>query len=174
MRTQALLDRICEELTSNYGDMLMASQRCGVSMQFIKQWRKDDSKTDEIIREAEAMGAQGLVSAAIQRGVHGVEEPVFNRGVIVGHITKYSDSLLTTLLKAKVDDFKPNSEAQAPNVTVNVANIMPRANTYEEWLAMRDMTNNPQPALPAPKDDNVIDVDFKAVEPAPAFAGIEL
>lgn len=180
MRTQELLERLVSEMNDNCGDILAAARKCGCSLQFIKAWRKDDRIVDEELAEAERMGTRGLVSAAINRAVHGYEEDVYYKGVVVGQQKKYSDMLLTTLLKAKVDEFKPANEG-TPQVTVNIANLMPRASSYEEWLSMRDATNAPKDAqaLPAPDNSNVIDVDFKAieteVEPAPvAFKGISL
>lgn len=170
MRTQALLDRLVDELSRNCGDVLAAARACGVSLKFVSQWRKDDKITDDALLEAERMGTQGLVSAAIQRAVHGVEEDVYFKGEVVGQKTNYSDSLLATLLKAKVDDFKPSNES-GPPVTVNIANIMPRASSYEEWLAMRDMTNAPK-AIAAPVQE-AIDVQFETVQDT-VFAGISL
>lgn len=170
MRTQALLERLVEELTRNCGDALAAAKACGCSLQFVRTWAKDDKVVADALLEAERIGTQGLVSAAIERAVNGYEKDVYYKGQVVGQEKVFSDTLLQTLLKAKVDDFKPLNE-NAPQVTVNIANLMPRAANYEEWLAMKDATNAPK-AIAAPVDDNVIDVDFKAIEPA--FLGIEL
>lgn len=183
MRTQHLLDRLTDELTRNCGDLLAAARTCGVSLQFVRQWCKDDPTTAEALREAELVGTQGLVSAAIKRAVHGVEEDVYYKGEVCGTKTNYSDTLLTTLLKAKIDDFKANNE-NAPQVTVNIANIMPRANSYEEWLAMRDATvvnqaqakltdmSNFAKSVMAPPSEDILDATFTVS--TPAFAGIEL
>lgn len=189
MRNETTLASLESELQRNCGDILAAAKACGVSLIFVNQWRKDDKTADARLLEAERVGTQGLVSAAIQRGVHGVQEDVWYKGEIVGQKTNYSDSLLTTLLKAKVDEFKKENEGGGVNVQVNVANLMPRANTYEEWLAMKDQTLNK--ALPAPTDADrdaslealgrimtqppadVIDAEYAEV-PANPFAGIDL
>lgn len=173
MRTQALLDRLVEELTHNCGDSLAAARTCGVSLQFVRAWAKDDKITAEALHEATLVGTQGLVSAAIERGVNGYKKDVYYKGNVVGQETIYSDTLLVTLLKAKVDDFKPGNE-NTPQITVNVANIMPRANTYEEWLSMRDVTNAPK-AIAAPSAAEItqaIDVDFEVLNNS--FLGITL
>jgi hypothetical protein len=100
---------------------------------------KDDELTRTTLQEAAAVGAQGLVSAAIQRAVHGVDEDVYYKGMVVGSKTNYSDTLLTTLLKARVEEFR-TPDAATPQVTVNIANLMPRATSYEEWLGMKGST----------------------------------
>lgn len=170
MRTQLTLDAIAIQLQQNCGDMLAACKAVGVSLIFVNQWRKDDKKVDEVILEAERVGTQGLVSAAIARGVEGVDKAVWYKGQIVGYEKQYSDGLLQTLLKAKVPEFAKDGEGTGLQVNVQVANIMPRAANYTEWLAMKDQTVNR--ALPAPNNDHVIEAEYVTVETP--FTGIEL
>jgi hypothetical protein len=141
MRTEATLASICTSLQRNCGDQYEACRENGVSLIFLDQWCRDDAKVAERVAEAVRVGTMGLVSAAIKRGVHGVEEDVYYRGIVVGQKTNYSDTLLTTLLKAKVPEFHKDSDGGGVQVNVNVANIMPRADTYEQWLAMKDRTD---------------------------------
>lgn len=151
MRNEATLNAICTELQRNCGDDLAACKAVGVSLLFLNQWRSDDKEVDQQILESARVGVQGLVSAAIQRGVHGVQEDVYYKGSIVGEKTVYSDSLLSTLLKAKVPEFSKDSENGGVHVNVNVANLMPRAETYDQWLEMRRQTlASPDIALAAP------------------------
>lgn len=176
MRNEATLNLLSTELQRNCGDMLAACKAVGVSLIFVNQWRKDDKVADETLREAANVGTQGLVSAAIKRAVVGVEEDVYYKGEIVGQKTVYSDSLLTTLLKAKVPEFD-KSEGGGVNVNVNVANLMPRASSYEQWLEMKARTLEPSDTgkaaamLMAPDDVEIIDAPFTEV---PSFGGIEL
>jgi hypothetical protein len=162
MRTEMTLSMLREQLTLNCGDMLGACKAAGVSVMFVDRWRKDDKEVDEALAEAERVGTQGLVSAAIERAVKGVKEDVYYKGIVVGEKTNYSDSLLTTLLKAKVPEFHKDSEGGGVQVNVNVANVMPRANSYEEWLLMKRATE--APALPAPLEQ-IEDATFKEVPP---------
>jgi hypothetical protein len=171
MRNETTLNALVQELQSNCGDELAACKAVGVSLLFVNQWRKDDKKVDEVLREAAHVGTQGLVSEAIRRAVHGYEKDVFYKGVRVGASTEYSDSLLAKLLEAKRDEFKKGSDGGV-QVNVNVANVMPRASSYQEWLAMKDKTLNR--ALPAPDDADVIDVECVPVETESVFKGIEL
>lgn len=184
MRNEITLNALATELQRNCGDTLAACRAVGVSLVFVNQWRKDDKVANEILSEAERVGTQGLVSAAIQRAVHGVEEDVYYKGEVVGQKVNYSDGLLTTLLKAKVPEFAKDSEGGNVQVNVNVANIMPRAANYSEWLAMKDQTVNR--ALPSPTVDDAIDAEYVPSETAEAveflmrpptndpFKGIEL
>jgi hypothetical protein len=195
MRNEITLDALSNELQRNCGDVLAACRAVGVSLIFVNQWRKDDKKVDDVLTEAERVGTQGLVSAAIQRAVHGTEKGVYYKGVRVDTELQYSDSLLTTLLKAKVQEFAKDGEGSGVHVQVNVANLMPRANSYEQWLEMKSRTlDKPQDQLPAPDTDDTvpydreqslealgrlmcepgtIDAEFTEVR-TPAFAGIEL
>lgn len=143
MRTQALLDQYCQALLDHYGDERKAARACGVSMLFIEQWAKDDHVTAAVMQQARAAGSKGLVSAAIDRAVHGVEKAVYFKGEVVGYETVYSDGLLTTLLKARGGgEFTSPDGGGGPSVTVNVANVMPRAENYEAWLAMVSQTKD--------------------------------
>lgn len=160
------LSAVERELHRNCGDELAACQAVGVSLTFLNQWRKDDKEVNERITEAGRVGTQGLVSAAIKRAVHGVQKGVYYKGALVSHETEYSDGLLQTLLKAKVPEFAKDSEHGNVNVQVNVANLMPRADSYAQWLEMKNKTL----ALPSATTD----AEFVEVQPVPEFAGIEL
>lgn len=186
MRNESTLNAIAGELQRNCGDILAACKAVGVSLLFVNQWRKDDKVTDEALTEAERVGTQGLVSAAISRAVHGIEKAVWYRGGIAGYETVYSDGLLQTLLKAKVPEFAKESDGHGVAVQVNIANLMPRATSYEQWLAMKDQTLTAM-ALPAPDDREAslgaianimcqppIDAEYVEIQPVNVFAGIDL
>lgn len=143
MRTEVTLTGICQALQRNCGDPYEACREVGVSLVFLEQWCKDDPKVAERIQEAERVGTAGLYSAAVQRAVRGVQEDVWYKGVAVGEKTVYSDSLLTLLLKAKRPEFAKDADGSAPAITVNVANIMPRAENYQQWLEMKQQTLAP-------------------------------
>lgn len=169
MRSEMTLALLETQLQSNCGDILAACRSVGVSLVFVNQWRKDDSKVHERLTEAERVGTQGLISAAIQRGVHGVEKGIYYKGERVDSERVYSDTLLTTLLKAKVPEFAKDGEGGGGGggVTVNIANIMPRATNYDEWLAMKQNTLAPPvQALP----QIVEDAEYEEI----AFKGIAL
>lgn len=170
MRTEMTLSMLVEQLQRNCGDTLAACRAVGVSLIFVQQWRKDDPKVHEALLEAERVGTQGLVSAAIQRAVHGVEEDVYYKGEVVGQHKKYSDGLLTTLLKAKIPEFAGGEGGSPVSVNVNIANIMPRAESYEAWLAMKEKTPLEDKSVRLPPPPVVVDADYEEVP----FAGIVL
>lgn len=186
MRNEITLAAIADQLQRNCGDTLAACKAIGVSLLFLNQWRKDDKVVDERLTEAERVGTQGLVSAAIQRAVHGIEEDVWYKGQVAGSKIVYSDGLLQTLLKAKVPEFAKEGDGGHVQVNVNVANLMPRASSYEQWLAMKDQTLA-RAALPAPDEREVslgaiakimceppIEAEYVEITPARAFEGIDL
>lgn len=180
MRNETTLNALTSELQRNCGDTLAAARAVGVSLMFVNQWAKDDKEVAEKLAEASRVGAQGLVSAAIQRAVHGTTKGVYYRGVKVDEEVVYSDGLLQTLLKAKIPEFAADRENSSVQVNVNVANLMPRASSYDEWLTMKAQTlAKSQDALPAPDrdlealcHDGVIEAEY--VEVQPVFAGIDL
>lgn len=175
MRTQAILDELCSRLSENMGDMYSACRAVGVSLQFVNAWRKDDPKTDEAITEACNFGHMGLYSAAVQRAVRGVDRPVWYRGEQVGVETEYSDGLLRRLLDVKLPEFHKDAEGGGTNVTVNIANVMPRAENYEQWLAMRSSTDKKlanDKALALAPPDTSIEAEFTDV--SSVFQGVEL
>ena len=71
----------------------------GIGSSAIRNARKKDPEFDRGVLMAIEEGYDMLEEEARRRAVDGVLEPVFYRGVEVGKIRKYSDQLLTTLLK---------------------------------------------------------------------------
>lgn len=180
MRTAQVLSSLIAELSSNCGDMFEACRACAVSPIFVSQWRKDDKDVDAQLGEAGRVGALRLESAAVRRAVHGVEKAVYFKGEVCGTETVYSDGLLQTLLKAKLPQAYG---ADAANTNTfngpTQINIMPRADNYEQWLAMKDSTAN-RAALPAPDvviegEPIIPDVFRLAMLPnSPEFVGLGL
>jgi hypothetical protein len=139
--------------------MFDACRQCAVSPVFVRTWMKDDKDVAAAITEAERVGALALQSAAIQRAVHGVEKGVYFKGERVDTEIQYSDGLLTTLLKGRLPEvFGKEAEGGLSIAGNNVqVNIMPRANSYDEWLAMRDSTLNKRD-IADKTDANMIDI----------------
>ena len=153
MRTDALLQEIIERLQINCGDIHEAARWVGVSPHFVHTWIKEDKVAAEKLQEAQRVGYGGLESEAIRRAVRGVEEDVYFKGEVVGQKTVYSDGLLGKLLEAKVPEFSKKEGGGNTFLGPTQINIMPRAESYEDWLTMRDQTlqrNKEAPALPEP------------------------
>ena len=82
------------------GNVRLATSNADVARQVAYRAR-DSSATfradwDEALEEAREL----LEAEARRRAAIGVDEPVFYKGKVVGHIRKYSDNLLMFLLKA--------------------------------------------------------------------------
>ena len=82
------------------GNVQLAALNADVARQVAYRAR-DSSATfradwDEALEEAREL----LEAEARRRAAIGIEEPVFYKGEVVGHIRKYSDNLLMFLLKA--------------------------------------------------------------------------
>lgn len=174
MRTDAKLKEICDNLRTSYGDLHTSARRAGVSVDFVTNWIKDDRVAAQEIEEAQRVGYMGLESAAIQRAVHGVEKGVYYKGEKIDTELQYSDALLGKLLEARVPAFKKGADAQTTFNGPTQINIMPRAETFEEWAEMKRITlaNREKPALPAPaKVPEIIQGEY--VEVHKPLAGLE-
>lgn len=78
-----------------------AARAAGVPASTVYRLRKEDADFQAALADAEEESVDILETEARRRAVTGVEEPVFHQGVICGHKTVYSDSLLTLLLKGR-------------------------------------------------------------------------
>lgn len=152
MRTQTTWDALVQALQVNCGDLFDACQRVQVSPVFVRQWMKDDADFAAAVTEAERVGALALQSEAIRRAKYGVEKGVYFKGVRVDTEIVYSDGLMTTLLKGRLPEiYGPEGDNKGGN-TFNgptQINIMPRADTYDEWLKMKDATLTRRDAMDA-------------------------
>lgn len=95
------------------------------------------AKQDEEFKEAwdEAIEAAGdLIEAEVyRRAVHGVMEPVFYQGNIVGYVRKYSDRLAELLLKRHKPEYRDTNQGGNVNVNVGIAVMPARAVNADEW-----------------------------------------
>lgn len=155
MRTDFTLKQVCDALQQNCGDLHDAARQAGISPHFLFAWMKDDAEAAKQVEEAQRVGWGGLESAAIRRAVQGVDKAVYYKGEVVGYDTQYSDALLGKLLEARVPAYKKGDQSANTFNGPTQINIMPRAETMEEWLAMKQATltrDDPKP-LPAPVQD---------------------
>lgn len=160
MRTDEKLEELKERLQHNCGDIHEAARYCGVSAHFVYSWMKDDPVANEALNEAKRIGYGAIESELIRRAVKGVEEDIYYKGEVVGYKTVYSDGLLSKLAEAKLPEFNKQESSGANFYGPTQINVMPRADTYEEWLAMRDATlNRDQEALPPP----AVEAEFSEV-----------
>lgn len=67
-------------------------------------WLTSDADYVERFADAKAEAADRLVGEARRRATRGVEEPVYYQGAEVGHIRRYSDTLLIFLIKGALPE----------------------------------------------------------------------
>ncbi len=87
------------ELFSQLGHLGRTVDTLGIARSQPSRWRRRDPEFAQAYEEAKEIAAQNLEDEAYRRAVEGVDEPVYFKGAKCGAVTKYSDSLLTTLLK---------------------------------------------------------------------------
>ena len=82
------------------GNVTLAAQQAGIDRATAYKNRARSREFTVAWEEALAEAVDRLEIEARRRAVTGVEEPVYYKGVVVGTVTKYSDAMLTLLLKA--------------------------------------------------------------------------
>ena len=82
------------------GNVRLSARNANITRQVVYRARDRSAKFradwDEALEEAREL----LEAEARRRAAIGVDEPIFYKGEVVGHIRKYSDTLLMFLLKA--------------------------------------------------------------------------
>ncbi len=105
MRTQtAHLKAAFLTAFARYGNVMRACQESGAIRRRVYDWRSTDERFGADFESARAEAVEHLENEAYRRAVEGVAEPVYQGGGQVGTVTKFSDSLLTLLLKANAPD----------------------------------------------------------------------
>ncbi len=83
----------------------------GLGRASVYEWRGEEESFAEDWQKALEIGADLLEDEAVRRAKDGVEEPVYQGGKLVGHVQKYSDTLLIFLLKgAKPEKYRERSQ----------------------------------------------------------------
>ena len=86
-------------LFARTGNITFSAKKTGIERStHYKRWMKDPFYA-EAFNSAREEASDVLEGEAWRRAMQGVEEPVFHRGKICGHVQKYSDVLLIFLLK---------------------------------------------------------------------------
>jgi len=93
----------------------------GATPQQLRFWRETDGAF--LVQEQDARDALAdkLEAEAVRRAFKGVRTPVYQGGLLAGHITQYSDALLTLLLKAmRPEKYRERSEISVTQPIVKV------------------------------------------------------
>lgn len=119
------------------GNIGIACAAAGWSRGIPYSLRKADTQFAEMWDHAMENAADILEAAAFRRAVHGVQEEVWHKtkesATVVGHVTKYSDGLLTTLLKgAKPEKFGDQKSAPGGENKGGVL-VVPAPMSFDDW-----------------------------------------
>lgn len=142
MRTEANLEALEELLLQNCGDMFRACKRVGLSPAFVRRWMADDPKVNERLTNATECGALSLESYAIEFATKGAEQEVWYQGEMVGTTrAPPSAGLMQFMLRKRLKHtYGDDGDSPARMINNGVINIMPRAENYDQWIEMRQAT----------------------------------
>ena len=104
-----------------YFTVTAACAHAGISYARLAGWRESDGAF--LVQEQTARDAiaDQLEAEAIRRAFKGVRVPVYQGGLLAGHVTQYSDQLLTLMLKAlRPEKFRERSEISVTQPIVKV------------------------------------------------------
>lgn len=118
----------------------------GISRYTAYEWRKKMPDFAEAWEEAMKAGLTGLEDEAHRRAFEGTEEPVFQQGMEIGSVRKYSDTLAIFLLKAHAPDkYRENSK-------VELAGHLALGNMSEDEMRAELATLVAAGVVPVPED----------------------
>jgi hypothetical protein len=105
-RTQEKRQKFLLALVETGGNVSLSCDLAGLKRRSAYDWRRDDAEFAAEWDEAVNRGLDALEAEARRRAYEGVDEPVFYKGVVCGHIRRYSDSLIMFMLKAYRPQFR--------------------------------------------------------------------
>ena len=88
----------------NIGLEAKSANAAGTTLRAVRKTMESDPEFANMCLDTLEEFNDLIEQEAMRRAVEGVPEPVFHKGEIVGHITKYSDTLLTKLLTGRRPD----------------------------------------------------------------------
>lgn len=131
---------------------LTAAHRIGVPKRIVNSTRDIDPEFDEAYNDALELFAERVEEELIRRAMYGVQEDIFKDGEIVGQVTKYSDALMTLLIKTKNPKYNEKKQTDV-TITGGVLLTAAPAPSMENWLASGEIPKELPPldvaALPA-------------------------
>ncbi|MBI1188298.1 MAG: terminase [Alphaproteobacteria bacterium] len=78
-----------------------AAKIAGVGRATVYRWRDEDEAFAAAWADAYESGTDLLEDEARRRALEGVEKPVFYKGVVVGHVREFSDTMMAMQLNAR-------------------------------------------------------------------------
>jgi hypothetical protein len=116
------------------GRRYQAAAAAGISGETARLHRKTDKAFDEACKEAFGAFQDKLEQEIYRRAVDGVDEPVFQKGQLVGKKRVYSDGLMQMLVKRFIPEYRDKQQVDM-NVKGGVLVVGKQDQTEAEWLA---------------------------------------
>lgn len=138
------------DVLSATGKVLEAAQAAGfTTANFLHRIRKMDKKFAEDWDDALDAAGDILEAEAIRRAVEGVMEPNYYKGEVVGYTVKYSDSLLTTMLKAtKPDKYREKLALEGKlNANIGITILPMTSKSMLDWEQDAQLVHTEQKKL---------------------------
>jgi hypothetical protein len=95
------------------GNIKAAAKAANVNRSTVYDRKQSNADFAALFAEAEADAVDTLEEEAYRRAVTGTQEPVYYQGEVCGHVTRYSDTLLIVLLKARAPEkYRENAKVE--------------------------------------------------------------
>lgn len=120
------------ELYGETGVIYKCARACGVSADTVEDWRKKDEEFNQQFEQAYELYRNRLEAEALRRAVDGVPEPVYYKGEVVGHVQKYSDTLLIKMLHRHIAEFRDKATMDV-NVKGGVLVVPGSSKDSKDW-----------------------------------------
>ena len=96
------------------GTITTAAVAAGVSRRSVYNWLERDQDFWNRFEDAEEDVRDAIREELHRRAIEGVDEPVYQRGVLVGHVRKYSDRILLKMAAARLPEYRALSAPHQP------------------------------------------------------------
>jgi hypothetical protein len=94
------------------GTVTAAAEKANIGRRTVYDWKESDPEFAALFEDAYQRGIAVLEEEAVRRAYHGTERPIFQKGVQVGSIKEFSDSLLMFLLKSRDPRFRDKATVE--------------------------------------------------------------
>jgi len=126
--------RVFLNILAQTGRVAVASRAAGYqNTSFLTKLRRDDEDFAEEWDLALEAAKHVLEEEAVRRATDGVLEPVFYKGVIVGHKPNYSDALLMFILRKLDPAYRDTGRHGETNINFGIAVLPMTAQSDEAW-----------------------------------------
>lgn len=113
----------------------VACEAAGVSRKTVNRLRGARPGFEAAVRACLNEGKELLEAAVWQRAVEGTLEPVFQKGLLVGHRLVFSDKLAEALLKANANDLTASGANYHDEQNINLKAAAAKPKTQAEIAA---------------------------------------